>query len=253
MRFIAIIFTTLLLTTMTITTVHMWGLSQVFTPFESPFYPKDKPWAVVPWDQYEEVKHQFPDAILWADVYQSASQTILVSPWKDHDLASKLQTQAPSQDRPTLSELVQKYPTQKFILNVTSNLLDVDRQIAEIIKSEERFLIQSDYDVIMKSMKELRPRNLYGSSIADRMRFVTFQSLWILPATPLKGDVFIGSLKHKKVDMFNSDIAKELQRRHKKIILGPLKTEAEFTEAIQYQPDGFFTDQIPLLHQFLRK
>lgn len=253
MRFLAIIITTLLMTFMTVTTIHLWGLSQVFIPFESPFSKAETPWVVVPWDQYEEIKYKFPEAILWMDVYQSSNQTLLVSPWKDHDLASKLQPQASTADRPLFSDIVQKYPNQRILINVTSNLLDVDRQIADIIKNDERFLIQSDYDVIMKSLKEQRPRNLYGSSIADRMRLMTFQSLWVLPAVPFKGDVFIGDLKHKKIEMFNEGVAQELRRRHKKIILGPLKSEADFVEASKYKPDGYFSDQIPLIHQFLRK
>lgn len=140
-------------------------------------------------------------------------------------------------------DLLKKHPGARWIINCNHNVHDIHLQLAKIINetnSAERIILQSDYNTILISTKTQVPLMLYGSTPADLTRLKVFDSLWLLPAAPFKGDVFISAFKYRNIPTLNRDIALELKKRFKKIILGPLSNETEIQQAMELSADGLF-------------
>lgn len=230
MRLILISIATLAVVGMTLSTIHFWGLSQSYLPYNNEFFSGTTPWIVVP---AEKISGQPDEFIAWMDVGEN--------------------------DFEKLSAWLEKNPGRKLILNITDNRERIDEKVVSTLekvvgkKADGKVLIQSPFDVVMSSIKEKKPMLAYGSSQADRMRFRTFQSMGILTATPFKGDVYVGPLIHNKVPLFSQEIRQEMNRRHKKVILGRLETAEEVQQALRLDVDGVYMENPSLLIDAVRR
>ena len=224
--------------------VRFWGEGQTFRPYDSAYWHKNEaaPLIVIPWEQNYFLEKN-PDWILWADVYRGENEDLLVRPWVDKDLKIDKLEKKTTPARPLLVDLLKKHPKARWIINCNHNVHDIHLQLAKIINetnSAERIILQSDYNTILISTKTQVPLMLYGSTPADLTRLKVFDSLWLLPAAPFKGDVFISAFKYRNIPTLNRDIALELKKRFKKIILGPLSNETEIQQAMELSADGLF-------------
>ena len=148
---------------------------------------------------------------------------------------------------PALKEYYEQFPQTRFVLNLVDNAMDVHVTVVDAISAlnpDKRTLVQSEANVVIDSVKTLKPAWLYGTSVPDLARMLTFDSLYILPAIQFKGDVFIAPFRISKRDAFNADIIAEMRRRHKKVILGPLKSAEEYAKAQTYSPDGYIFESL---------
>lgn len=248
MRLITLTIGTLLVFFIVFMAARMWGENQTYRPYDAPFLKLENPILVVPWEQNFLLEKK-PELILWADVYRTKDENLLVKPWTDRNKAVKELEQTTTPTRPLLKELLEKFPNTKFVVNCDDNVQDIQKQLAQVIreaKAIDRVLLQSNYNTILTSVKEIEPTLIFGSTIADITRLKTFKSMWLLPTAPFSGDVFFAPLKYRNRDAVSRDIVLEMKRRFKKVILGPLKNEQEIAEARTLEPDGLFVED-PLL------
>ena len=187
---------------------------------------------------------------IWIDVVRSQEQNLygITKPidlskkhWSDQELTTLGFAQ--------LKDILAQTSDRNLILNLMSNADGIDLQISDLIgtSGKGRIMIQSEYDILMRSIKKLQPLWLYGSSQGERVRFRTFESLWILPATPFQGDVYVGPFKQKNVELLTEKVAQEIKRRGQKMIIGPVQTLDEYNLALRLGADGVFIDQEELL------
>lgn len=248
MRIIQLTAGTALLAFMLFMSVRFYGEGQNYKPFQSDFWQSiyanqdAEGLVIIPWEQsFFLEKH--PNWVLWVDVYRGENQDILVKPWVDKDLPIKNLEKKTTATRPLLLDLIKKFPKARWVINCNDNVNDIHLQLAQIIeetKIQNQIIIQSDFNTILSSTKEKIPLALYGSTIADLTRLKIFDSLWLLPAAPFKGDVFFSPLLYMSRPTVNRDIVLELKKRFKKIILGPLKSSQEIQQAMELSADGFF-------------
>ena len=119
----------------------------------------------------------------------------------------------------------------------------------ENLNPNHRTMIQSDALIILKSIKEIRPEFIYGTSTPDIMRFLVMNSMWIIPSTQFKGDVYVAPFKVQNRPAFNDDVIAEVRRRNKRIYLGPITTAEELSYAQKIKADGYI---ISNLEEFLK-
>lgn len=265
-----------------ILTTRIWGQGQSYNSLEHVFLTGATPYVIVKAETLPSIEQAIAlksDAIIWLDARVSADNFIfLLNKSEDQRfLAMKKKEQEANpnsfilkggklshyaweeinafyKETPVLKEVYLKFPTQRFIVNLVDNSMDVNAALVSALKdtnADERTLVQSSTLVVMTSTKELKPEWLYGTSQADLMRLMSFDSMWVLPSTQFKGDVFIAPFSLLKRPAFNDDIISEIQRRHKKIFLGPVTSEAEFQNASRLNADGFITDNLPQLLEWL--
>lgn len=282
MRIILATLLTLFMTGILILTTRIWGLGQTFPDYQSPFFEGETPIIIVKADTLAKVDEALklkPTVVIWADVRISKNNVaFILPPSRDIEfLNNKAEQQKANptaqimqggklsdysweqineffKDTPALKELYEKYPNTRFILNVVDNVADVHNTVVDTLKGlkpDNRTLIQSDALVVMSAIKDLKPVFVYGTSVPDLMRLMSFDSLYVLPATQYKGDVYIAPFSILKRPAFNDDIITEMRRRHKRVYLGPIENQAQFDLATKYQADGYITENLPQLLQMM--
>jgi hypothetical protein len=226
--------------------IRLWGESQTHKPFENTFFAaraeERLPLVIVPWEQKFFLEKN-PNWILWIDVYRGEAEQLLVKPWADKDSDKKTLVQKPGPTRPLLKELLEKFPNTRFVVNCNDNVENIHLQLVQVIeeaKASDRVLIQSDYGTILTSAKKEKAMMVFGSTMGDLTRLKTYDSLYLLPAANFKGDVFFTSISYRNRETITAEISKELKRRHKKIILGPLSNKEEVDKALALGADGLF-------------
>ncbi|MNS99430.1 hypothetical protein D3C72_1338320 [compost metagenome] len=157
---------------------------------------------------------------------------------------------------PALKEIYEKFKDTRFVLNVIDNVSEVHTTVVAAIEGlnpDARTFLQSDALIIITSIKELKPMWVYGTSYPDIMRLLSFDSLYILPSTQFKGDVFVAPFKVLKRPAFNDDIIAEMRRREKKVFLGPIENEEEYNKAKSLNADALITSNLPQLLEWMKK
>lgn len=252
MRFLTLVAGTLLFAAILFSSIRFWGQGQTYKAFQTPYFAANSSSSsqelVVPWEQ-AQLSNNKESWILWADVYRTRDQNLLVKPWADRNRPIKDLEQSPNPTRPLLKDLLLQNPQARFVLNCNANLDGIHRQLVQVIqeaKAVDRVLLQSDYNTVLTSAKELEPMMIFGSTLADLTRIKTFNSMWLLPAAPFKGDVLFVSLKYRGRDTVDHDIVMEMKRRFKKVFIGPLSTKEDIQSALALGADGIFV-QDPFL------
>lgn len=250
-------------------------MGQTFPEFPHEFFASGTPITAVKADSLDTVRAilaKKSDAVIWIDVRVSSDKVAFVlPPSRDQEFIvdrQKMQEANPQtrillggrlseypweqinefyKTTPALKEYYEQFPQTRFILNVVDNAMDVHVTVTDAIadmKTDNRTLIQSEANVVIDSIKSLKPAWLYGTSVPDLVRMMTFDSLYVLPAIQFKGDVFISPFTLMKRPAFNDDMIVEMRRRHKRIVLGPLKTAEEYAKAQTYSPDGYIFESL---------
>ena len=244
MRLLAIIIGCTVALLISLASVHFYGLGQKYRPFEHKFLSPPTPWVIAGWEQ-SFFQEKSPNLILLAQVYKNKDGAFLVAPSREKVSKNSEREQVASPSRPLLNDFLKQFPTQRLVLIITDNVEDIDLQIAKILEGEsksERILIQSDFNLVLESIKKQQPMLLYGGTPSDIMRFKSFQSIGILTAVPFKGDIYFAPLRLKKRETINSGINEELVRRYKKVILGPLHSKDEVELALSLGADGLYVE-----------
>lgn len=263
-----------LIVAMTLFGARIWGLSQNFQAFDHPFV-KTLPIVGVRVGTITDaraVRSEIPDVVLWLDVRATADGKLIVlrtadveallteknlgDRWKGPVLSrhtlEELRPVFP--EAPLLEDLLREFPDQRVVLNVVDNVTDVDKRVIEIAEplgAGKRALIQSDANLILKAIKDRKAMWLYGTGWPDLMRLLSFESLWLLPAAPFTGDVFVAPMTMAGRPAFNDAILAEMKRRKKTVLLGPLETADEVRAARDEAADGLIVGN-PGLIPFLR-
>ncbi len=156
-----------------------------------------------------------------------------------------------------LEKLFEKYPDQLILLNIRENIKDLDLILSAFIKKnnsfniENRILINSDFDVVLSSLKAQLPRWVYGTGSGDRARFLMLSSIFLNGVYEVKGDFYITKLSKDNVKLLNKTLQADLNNRFLPLIIGPLETESETKEAISFNPTAFLTSNPKLLTSML--
>ncbi|MFN8791184.1 MAG: hypothetical protein ACK5Y2_06985 [Bdellovibrionales bacterium] len=150
-------------------------------------------------------------------------------------LQARLQGFAPLDQWMTL-----KPEPKLWIFDLQDNALEIDRRFADWFEKQklsERALIRSDIDLVVSSLKEMRPLWIYGSSLSDLNKFLTLGSIGLQGIANFQRDYYFTPLTRFERNMINENVLKEVRKRHKKIALGPVRTDLEKEQALRFKPD----------------
>ena len=286
MRFIFVTLGTCFLILALIMTARIWGLGQKYSAFEHVFLSGSAPLVIVKADSLPAIEAALkikPDAVIWLDVRMSKDKIAYILPASEdvkflnnREEMQKKDPQTPIftggklseynfeqinefyKTTPALKEIYQTFKDTRFVLNIVDNVSEVHTTIVKTLedlslKADTRTLLQSDALIIITAIKELKPEWLYGTSYPDIMRLLSFDSLYILPATQFKGDVFISPFKVMKRPAFNDNVIAEMRRREKKVFLGPIENEDEYNKATALNADGLITTNLPQLLEWMKE
>jgi hypothetical protein len=263
MRFFAIIFGCLFLLFSFLFMIREWGYRQTNTEFKHPFLEQITPWKIIQIDNQEDARaalkldpqvifmlplrvteqgqfflqfnDQFEDLLhrkLWPQELYRGPKPYFYS-------LEQLQVVFP--DLVKVEDFLTEFPDSRIIFNIIDSAQNVHENFIRLIQARPTkniFLVQSDTDVILKSIKEREPMWVYGTSYPEINRFLSFESIGVASATQLRSDVYISPLRISNRPVFTAALNSELRRRKKKIILGPVSGPAEHLQAQQFDVDG---------------
>lgn len=219
-------------------TIFFWGLGRTHTEFSNAFLEQKAPWVIVPWDQIGAMR-----PLLDADSPEKKSLSIVI--WSAVRKNEKKTLEAVGfspEQKQEFAEWINQVKADFLVLEVTSNVENIDTDLNQLLPPawDGRVLIQSEYEPVLVQMHVRRPLFAMGTSAPDRMRLLTFDSIGLVASVNFAREVFVTPLESGNRVMVRPSIVEEIRRRRRKVILGPLKTEADVVQASEFGPDGYF-------------
>lgn len=249
MRIILVTAGTLLICFMGLLTTKRWGMSRHFPEYQHAFFSVENAKTPVEFQDATGLSRAEMESLLAGsdNLYLEVAFTqdqVLVLPIKKFERAVRYYNLADIKadvfDVDELAPFLKK--DRKVILKLMENTRAEHEVFVENLKKmgmekAQNFLVMSDYEAPLKSLKEIEPAYVYGSSKPEVLKIVAMQSMYILEAVTLRADALVQPLELRNQEFFNDEILNEMKRRFVKIIVGPISS-SEVPRAQQKNPFG---------------
>ena len=244
MRILIVSIATLIIFFISFLTVKFWGKSQHFTDYKHPMLQAEN----LP-IEYFRPSYQYLDEVIkskqniYLDVTVTFDQKLVIPKrkWLSTEKPLRLLSyEEVKNDVLLVSDIKEFLKNKKIIFNFVENAQAIHETFIHDMKnigleSGQNFIVTSDFEAPLKALKELAPALIYGSSKPEILKIVAMQSMYLLEAASLRADIIIHPLKIHQQDFFNDTLLLELNRRFKKIIVGPIELN-ELTKAESLKP-----------------
>ncbi|MFS4445372.1 glycerophosphodiester phosphodiesterase family protein [Maribacter sp. 2307UL18-2] len=121
---------------------------------------------------------------------------------------------------PELTEVFQKFPKAKLILDIhTNNPIVVDILI-DLIDTKFQggdFIIASEYDEIIRKLKSRKPSWKYGVSAKEAKRMLYSSFLYLDGLFPVKSDILMLPKKYGRINVLSKRVIHHAKKRNKPI------------------------------------
>lgn len=248
MKIILVSITSILILFVSLLTIKFWGQGQFYTEYkhvllqEQPSY---DPLIFIKPDYANLDEVIKADRNLMLDISVTFDQKLVLPKrkWSREEKPVKLRTYDEiKSDVLLLMDYKQFLIKKKIIFNLIENAPAIHETfIFEMKKMAldkgENFIVTSPFEAPLKALKEIAPALLYGSTQPEILKIVAMQAMYLIEAANIRADVIIHPLKIRNQNFFNEEILVEMQKRHKKIIVGPVRAE-DLAEAQQLRPFG---------------
>lgn len=235
-------------------TVKFWGLSQPYADYKHPLYETSEI-LIFKKPQFAQVDQALLNTTenIYLDVANTKDQKVVIVATNidrsmDHtkDIRNKLYSEV-EKDVLLLSKYKDQLHKRRVIFNIVENaiaghLIFTDEIKALGLDKTQNFLITTPYEVLAKSIKELQPTFLYGTSAPEILKMKAMESLGLIEAATMRADVLIYPLTYYKQTFYTETLQNELKRRFKKTIVGPVSA-SEIEEAKKLNPLGIIVQE----------
>jgi hypothetical protein len=220
-------------------TIKFWGLSQRYIDYNHPFYAEQnkvgaKPLVFQKSNATNLVQNLNSTENLYLDIVITLDQQIAI-PLDTTDAKKDYKfRQLNFADKKTpailLSDYINEIKGKKIILNLIENpVAGPDIILAELKKMglgrAENFVFTSPYDAQMKDLKEKSPAYLFATTNPEILRIKSMESVYLMEAAVFRSDIVIHPLKFYREMFFTETLLKDLKRRFKRFVNGPIKAE----------------------------
>lgn len=251
MRVLVVTIGSLFILLIAFTIVKLWGQSQIYPEYRHLMYSVSPQPIEFIKPKFENLEQTFKDKeFLFLDVVVTGDQKLIVPKraWKQEEKPirySKLEEI--KNDVLVLEEHKEILRSKKIIFNIIENSAAVHENFVHNMKElglekGENFIILSPYEAPIKSLKELAPAYLYGTTQPEILKIIAMNSMYIVEAANIRADFIVHPLQIRKQTFFVDSLVQEFKRRNKKIIVGPIKA-AEKEEAVKLNPYGLIIEE----------
>lgn len=251
MRLIVTTFVTIFICLISFWIVKLWGGSQVYYEYKHSLFTQS--------NQVIEFNHAAPEKTeealataenIYLDVVSTLDQKIVVlkRKWSAKEKPVHYQNYIDvKNDVVLLTDFKDILKNKKIIFNLDQNIQaghDIFFQNLKDLGLEksENFIVTSPSEPPIKALKEIAPALVYGTTKPEILKIVAMDSMSLVEAANIRADVIIHPLLIKGLPFFTESLLAEFKRRFKKIIIGPIKNEAEKKEAVKLNPYGLIID-----------
>lgn len=254
MRIVLVTICSLIASLIVFWTVKFWGRSLHFVAYDHPIYTdyniNSKPIIFVKPRPTDLESSMVAADNLYLDVASTADQQVVLPRkiWgtKEKPIRYSLYEDIKS-DVILLSDCKERLTNKKIIFNLFENA-----QAGHVIFYDEikkmgwekgdNFIVTSPYEAMAKALKDIAPAWLYGSTQPEILRLVAMRSMLLIEAVSFRADIIIHPPLIRNQNFFTEDLLREMNRRHKKIIVGPIDS-ADLAVAQQLNPLGIIINR----------
>lgn len=249
MRVIVAIIISLFVSTIVFLTIKFWGLSVPYSDYKHPFY--DTTEIVIfkkpAFANIDQALTKTSDN-LYLDVANTRDQKLVIIATNndrsmDHtkDIRNKQYAEV-EKDVLLLSNYKDFLQKRKIILNINENAIGGHLIFTDHVKSlgfekGDNILITTPYETLSKTIKEILPTFLYGTTQPEILKLKAMESLNLIEAATMRADILIYPMTYYKQPFYTEKLQSELKRRFKRIIVGPI-SPSDLEEAKKLQPFG---------------
>ena len=249
MRVIVAIIISLFVSTIVFLTIKFWGLSVPYSDYKHPFY--DTTEIVIfkkpVFANIDQALTKTSDN-LYLDVANTRDQKLVIIATNndrsmDHtkDIRNKQYAEV-EKDVLLLSNYKGFLQKRKIILNINENAIGGHLIFTDHVKSlgfekGDNILITTPYETLSKTIKEILPTFLYGTTQPEILKLKAMESLNLIEAATMRADILIYPMTYYKQPFYTEKLQSELKRRFKRIIVGPISS-SDLEEAKKLQPFG---------------
>jgi hypothetical protein len=251
MRLLVVTIGSLFVFVVSFTIVKLWGQTQTYPEYRHlMFSVSPQPIEFIK-PKFENVEKDLKEKeFLFLDVVVTGDQKLIVPKraWKQEEKPirySKLEEI--KQDVLVLEDYKDLLRSKKIIFNIIENSAAVHENFVHNMKElglekGENFIVFSPYEAPIKSLKELAPAYLYGTTQPEILKILAMNSMYLIEAANIRADFIIHPLQIRKQTFFVDSLVQEFKRRNKKIIVGPIQA-AEKEEAVKLNPYGLIIEE----------
>lgn len=254
MRILAVTIGCLFVCFMGFIVIKQWGRSQVYIEYRHPML-RTEPGEASPRLFIKPAPGQLRDTLktrenLYLELAMTADEILVVRDQKPERPIRMQKFEAVKNQVVPLKEVVGgPDDNRKYIFNFVENAIASHLVFHDTLKElglekGQNFILMSDYEAPPKAIKELMPALIYGTSKPEILKIVAMDSMYLIEAMSLRADVVVHPLHIRKQPFYTPSLLAELDRRYKKIIVGPITGE-ELEEAEKIKPIGIILSATP--------
>lgn len=195
--------------------------------------------GALPWQLADESISRIPHLGFWLDVWADpTSAQIFLNP-PNAPLPDK--STATLENRPTLGDALNRFSQSNFLINVVSDIADVDKMLADKItqlKAQDRLIITSRSEVIVRAVLQHLPNLLTATPIGEFVRLSILSSLLLEPIARLNSEMILST----DPEMITPRLVGEAHRRLKPVVVGFVTNSEAAQKLINLQVDVIITD-----------
>lgn len=243
MRLFFSVFISLFVSCIFFFTIKFWGLSQRYIDYNHAFYSKvETPLLFEKSSAKTLIGNLQSDKNLYLDIAITLDQQIVL-PLESINTKYRAENfRQMKQPAALMSDYAAQLNGRRLILNLIENpIAGPDIILAELRKmgfdKENNFVFTSPFDAQMKDLKTKAPAYLFGTTNPEILRIKSMESVYLMEAAVFRSDVVIHPLNFYKQAFFTEALLKDLKRRFKRFIVGPIHVE-QIADAQKLNPLG---------------
>ncbi len=243
MRLFFSVFISLFVSAVFFFTVKFWGQSQRYIDYNHAFYSNVQ--APLIFEKSTEktlVENLQSNKNLYLDIAITLDQQIVLPLQSENTKFRSVNFNDVKSSAVLMSDYATQLNGRRFILNLIENpIAGPDIILNELKKmgfdKENNFVFTSPYDAQMKDLKEKAPAYLFGTTNPEILRIKSMESVYLMEASVFRSDIVIHPINFYREAFFTETLLKDLKRRFKRFIVGPIKPE-QIEEAKKLNPLG---------------
>ncbi len=243
MRLFFSVFISLFVSSVFFFTVKFWGQSQRYIDYNHAFYSNiQTPLVFEKSTEKTLIENLQSNKNLYIDIAITLDQQIVLPLQSENTKFRSANYNEIKKTAVLMSDYAAQLKGRRLILNLIENpIAGPDIILNELKKmgfdKENNFVFTSPYDAQMKDLKEKAPAYLFGTTNPEILRIKSMESVYLMEASVFRSDIVIHPLNFYHEAFFSETLLKDLKRRFKRFIVGPLKPE-QIEDAKKLNPLG---------------
>lgn len=255
MRIILISLGSLFVSLFIFLTIKFWGKSLTYSDYSHPIYASESQNLQQPLIFIKPKTENILNTIqaqtnLFLDVYSTEDGRLVIPKrvWSAKEKPIRYSKLQEINDQVILvSDLKDILASKKIIFNIVENaqaghIIFVEEIKKAGLEKGQNFIVTSPYEAMAKSLKDIAPTYLYGSTQPEILKLLAMKSMHLIEAVNLRADLIIHPLTIRNQKFFDEELIQEMAHRHKRVIIGPIDSSQQ-TEAESLKPFGIILNQ----------